>query len=149
MKNALIGLLASTWIAACHSSPGTSEGLPFRSIARGYQTGLAKKGVLVAHDDGEWRALWSRHAASVIPRPDLPSVDFGTDMVVCVMLGTCPTFGYAIEVTRVVPDGDRGVCVEVVERAPIAGEITSQVVTQPFHMIATPRRAGGVRVVAR
>lgn len=149
MNHVLACLVAVTCLAACHTSPSAGRDIPFRSIARGYQTGLAGEGVQVARDEAQWRALWNRHASTVIPRPLLPSVDFDSEMVVCVLLGTRPTFGYAIEVTRIVPDGERGMRIEVSERAPAEGAITSPLVTQPFHMIATPRRTGTCELVVR
>lgn len=148
MKHALVWLLVSTCLAACHSAPSKGSDVPFRSIARGYQTALPDTGVLVARSADEWRALWTRHAASVIPRPDLPKVDFDTDMIVCVLLGSRPTYGYAIEIARVIPNGD-GLRIEVVERSPASDAITNQVVTQPFHMIATARRGGTVELAKR
>ena len=138
---------AALLMCACRATTPASDSVPFQSLARGYQTGIDAASVIVARDAGEWRTLWNRHAALVMPRPDLPEVDFTRDMVVCVTVGSRPSFGYAIEIERIVPDGVRGFTVEVIARKPAPDALLSQIVTQPFHMIVTPRRAGEPTVV--
>ncbi|MBL8859340.1 MAG: protease complex subunit PrcB family protein [Planctomycetes bacterium] len=141
-------VLAAALMCACRATtpaPG-AEGL--RSLARGYQSGITES-VSVARNEAEWRALWSRHAAVVVPRPDLPDVDFARDMVVCVTIGSRPTYGYSVEINRIAPEPEHGFVIEVTEKQPAPDAILSQVVTQPFHMVVTPRRDGAGTVLVR
>jgi len=143
---AMLGLLVAGFLAGCRSSavsPG--DVIPFRTLARGYQSGVSDAGVVVARDEDAWRALWRRHAATVLPRPEPPAVDFEREMVVGVTLGTRSTGGFGVEVARVVAAED-GLFVEATERAPAPGAMVPQVITQPFHMVAVPRREGDVRL---
>lgn len=143
---AMLGLLAFGFLASCRSSavsPG--DVIPFRTLARGYQSGVSDAGVVVARDEDAWRALWRRHAATVLPRPEPPAVDFEHEMVVGVTLGTRSTGGFGVEVARVVAAED-GLVVEATERIPAPGAMVPQVITQPFHMVAVPRREGDVRL---
>lgn len=149
MNSTFLVVVASAFFAACHSTRDVEHDLPFRTIVRGYQSGLAHEGVEVARSEGEWRALWNRHASSVIPRPDLPAVDFTVDMVVCVAVGPRPTFGYAIEIESIVSGSDRGLVIRALEKRPAPDAIQSQVMTQPFHMVATPKQTGKIRLVLR
>jgi len=146
---ALIGL--TTMLGACRSTTTTTttdatDGISFRTIARGYQSAIAGEGVTVVRDADAWRALWNRHTASELPRPDAPAIDFAKEMVVCVTLGQRPTFGYAIEIVRVSDGADAKLVVETRDTRPAKDAILNQVITQPYHMIATPRR-DGVEVV--
>ena len=145
--NVLATVLASlALLCACRSSgssAGESDpGIAFHNLARGYQTGIAGQGVHVVRTADEWRDLWRQHASTVIPAPDAPAVDFTRDMVVCVTIGTRPTYGYAVEIVRLAPVDDGHFRVEIAERTPPPGAMTSAVVTQPYHMVVTAKRAG-------
>jgi hypothetical protein len=144
MNNILLALAVCGLAAACRStSSAVDEGIPFRTIARGYQSGLDGDELQIARNEDEWRAMWKHHTSNVLPRPEPPEVDFDRDMVVCVLTGYKPTTGYGITVVRVIPKGD-GLYVEAVGTTPEFGAILPQVVSHPFHMIAVPRRDGVV-----
>jgi hypothetical protein len=105
--------------------------------------------VRVVRSADEWRALWKKHAATVIPLPESPTVDFSRDMVVCVTIGSRPTYGYGVEIVRIEEVDDAHFKVEVVERKPAPDAITSQVVTTPYHMVVTAAHAGAAELVTR
>ena len=142
MRAAFLLASLATLCACSTTRSSVVDASASRTLVRGYQTGIAEAGVCAARDAGEWRALWARHAATVVPRPDAPEVDFAHDMVVCVTLGTRPTFGYAVEIRRVFQLDDTHVGVEIAETQPAPDAILPQVVTQPYHMVVTPRLAG-------
>lgn len=148
MKNPLqllaVVIVASTLFAACRSA-GARDADSFRTIARGYQSGIIGPCAEVARNEHEWKDLWARHTSTVLPRPDLPPVDFDHDMVVFASVGVRPTTGYALEIERVVPEnGD--LVVQAVERQPARDAILPQVASQPFHIIAMPQHGGRVRL---
>src|SRR5262245_40115049 len=124
---ALWCLAASALLAACHSTP-PDDGVPFRTVARGYQSGITDGGLHVARDEAEWRVMWNQHTSTVIPRPPAPSVDWKSEMVVCVALGARPSGGYGVEITRLVEEKDRLV-VEARERKPAPDAIEPMLVT--------------------
>jgi hypothetical protein len=95
---------------------------------------------VTARTEAEWAAIWRQHAAN---RPE-PTVDFSREMVVGVFLGSRPTAGNGVQIvgTRV----DQGaLVVEYRERRPARGDVTAQVVTSPYHLVALPVRQGAVR----
>lgn len=147
----LAGLLPL--LGACRSTPDAHApedgSIAFRNVSRGYQSAVSDSGVTVARTPDEWRAMWNRHTASVVPRPELPAVDFGSEMVVCARLGTRTTSGYGIEIVRLATDADGALLVATRETKPAADAMLAQVVTQPFHMVATARRDGAVRPALR
>jgi hypothetical protein len=149
MNQALLALALLGLCAGC-SSTAVEGGEPvsFRSLARGYHSGLAEEGVEVARNEMEWKALWQRHTATVLPRPEPPEVDFEREMVLSISLGTRPTGGHAVSVERVLAR-DGSTLVEAVERGPAPDAFVPEVVTQPYHMVAVPRRDGDVELRVR
>jgi hypothetical protein len=141
--------LAAFALAACRTSPSIDREVEFRSLVRGYQSGITGPDACVARTEIEWRDLWSRHASLAIPRADAPAVDFEHDMVLYVSLGPRPTYGYAVEIQRIVPVDAEHLKVEVTETRPAPDAITNQVVTQPYHMVVTARRPGAIEIVPR
>ena len=70
--------------------------VPIETVAAGEQSGVGDPRQVVARAQEEWGRLWQEHA----PRLPIPKVDFGVRMVVGVFLGTRPTSGFAVRVTR-------------------------------------------------
>lgn len=141
----LLVMAAFTLVAGCRSSATADDGIAFRTIARGNQSGLSGADFVLARNPDEWRALWKRHTATVLPSQDLPPVDFEHDMVICVLMGEKPTTGYEIKITRIEPRDD-GYFVRAVGTTPAFGAVMPQVVSRPYHMVVVPRRAGTVTV---
>jgi hypothetical protein len=148
MKNPLLQLgvaIAAGAIVACASTAVVDDD-SFRTIARGYQSGIIGPDVEVARTQNEWEELWARHTSTELPRPELPPVDFDRDMVVFAAVGVRPTTGYAFEIERVEPQITGDLLVEALERVPAPDAILPQVVSQPFHVIAMRKRGGNVRL---
>jgi hypothetical protein len=83
--------------------------------------------------------LWRQHS----PDTARPEVDFRTDMVLALFLGSRPTPGYAVNIASVTNVGD-GLIVRYRETKPPPGTVSIQVLTFPFHMVLIPQRAGRV-----
>lgn len=114
--------------------------LSFTTIARGETSGLDAAREVVVRSAEEWRLLWNEHQ----PARPMPVVDFQTDTVIGVFLGSRPTAGFAVEIAAVRSEGDELV-VEVREERPPPGAVAAQVVTFPFHLIRVPRHDGTIR----
>jgi PrcB C-terminal len=112
---------------------------PVRSLDKGTRSVIVVARQVTIRDQDAWTALWQEHAAS---RPR-PAVDFSSEMVVGVFLGTRPTAGFAAEIMGYrAADGD--LVIQYRESAPPRGAITAQVLTSPFHLVVVPRRPGTV-----
>jgi len=68
-------------------------------------------------------------------------------MVVALFMGERRTGGHEIEVTRVERAGS-GLAVHYRSKSPNPGDMTSQALTQPFHLITLARDDGPVVFVA-
>jgi len=65
--------------------------IPFRTIARGPQSGIRTAGEFVIRSRSEWEALWRRHTAGT-PHPQAAprDLDLSRDMVIAVFAGEVP-----------------------------------------------------------
>ncbi len=114
--------------------------LPVETVAAGERSGVRDARQVVVRAPEDWERLWQEHA----PRQPMPAVDFGERMVVGVFLGTRPTSGFAVRVTRARLAG-QGLVIEYGERQPSANAMVMPVVTSPFQLVSLPKRAGEVR----
>jgi hypothetical protein len=112
---------------------------PVRSLDRGTRSDIVVARQVTIRDQDAWAALWQEHAAA---RPR-PAVDFSSEMVVGVFLGTRPTAGYGAEIVGY-RGADSDVVIQYRESAPPRGAITAQVLTSPFHLVVVLRRTGTV-----
>jgi hypothetical protein len=92
-------------------------------------------------DETEWRRVWARVGGG---RP-APDVSFNTRAVVVVYQGRQATGGYSVEITGIKRVGTV-LAVNVVERRPASGDVTTQVVTSPFVAASIPRPPTGATV---
>lgn len=110
------------------------------TIARDSMSGVGVARQAVARTHDEWSALWRQHAGG---KP-LPKVDFSTRTVVAVFLGSRPSAGYGVEITRTRLDG-KTLIVEWREIAPGRDSLVAQVITSPAVLAAIPRFDGEIR----
>jgi uncharacterized protein (DUF885 family) len=92
-------------------------------------------------DETEWRRVWARVGGG---RP-MPDVSFNTRAVVVVYQGRQATGGYSVEITGIKRVGTV-LAVNVLERRPASGDVTTQVVTSPFVAVSIPRPPTGATV---
>jgi PrcB C-terminal len=111
-----------------------------RTIERGQTSWLDSPRQVVVRTPEEWAALWRSHA----PDRPLPAVDFTKDMVVAIFLGSRPSAGYSVEITGI-KSANSGVVVQYRETEPRSDAVTAQVITDPYHIVATAKQAGEVR----
>lgn len=113
--------------------------LTFTRIAEGPQSAIEEPRQVAVRTAAEWSALWKAHD----PNDPAPPVDFTKTTAVGVFLGTKPTGGHGVEITRVRRDGP-ALVVEYVEHAPPRDALVSQALTSPFQIVAVPRHDGPV-----
>lgn len=111
------------------------------TITRGDSSRIEAPLTVVARTPAEWAALWKQHAGGDDPTPE---VDLSRSMVVGVFLGSRPTAGYAVEITRIEKRSTELVVVYR-EQRPAFDAMVAQVLTAPFHVVRTGAYAGAVR----
>jgi hypothetical protein len=135
-------LLALLLMTGCSVS---AQPLELQTIARGYNSGITERESVLITSSDEWADHWRRHASIFVPPPDPPPVDFASGAVVAVHLGERRTGGYSVRVADArLENGE--LKVTAVESRPAPGAITTQALTQPYHMVRLPRVAPGTRL---
>jgi hypothetical protein len=114
----------------------------FTNVAKGDMSGQQTTRQVTVRTAAEWKALWNDHA----PTEKMPSVDFATNMVVGIFLGSKPSTGHEVEIVGVRTQ-ERDLIVEYVRKQPGRGTIAAQILTEPFHLVAVPKHAGTVRFI--
>jgi PrcB C-terminal len=114
----------------------------FKTLESGVQSDIERPREVVARTIDEWKALCAAHAGG---RP-CPQVDVSRSTVIGVFLGTRPTAGFGVAITKVERDGD-ALVVTWRERAPDPNDIAAQMITMPYALVTVDRFAGPVRFV--
>jgi hypothetical protein len=117
-----------------------AAGPEMTTIARGPMSAITDARQVVVRSSAEWETLWKEHG---VTQP-LPVVNFSKEIVAAVFLGSRPTGGFNVEILSTRLEGD-ALIVEYGERRPGRGDIVSQVLTSPFHIVRLPAHEGSVR----
>ena len=110
------------------------------TVARGPMSSISERKEVVVRSNAEWTALWKEHGSS----QQTPDVNFSNEMVVAVFLGSRPTGGFSVELVGARVENDV-LIVDYAEQRPGRGDIVSQVLTSPFHIVKLPAHTGAVR----
>jgi len=113
--------------------------VPITTIGQGSQSGIESRREVLVRTAGEWQTLWKEHE----PDAPLPRVDFEKSMVIGVFLGFRNTGGYSVAITSIERAGDE-IVVTWKESRPGPQDVTSQVLTFPFHLVRIERLDGRV-----
>jgi len=106
----------------------------YRSVGKGYRSGVRAPLQIVARNQGEWSALWRQHASGDSSSRPPPTIDFGKEIVVGLFLGEKPTGGYDVQISRAEQTND-GLTIYYREKSPPPGGMVTQALTQPFHIV--------------
>lgn len=104
--------------------------MDFKTIDKGFRSGVTSPERLVIKDAQTWQDLWKRHS----PMRPMPAVDFSTRMLIAVFAGEKATGGYAITIYKVAEEG-KTITVHFHEISPPPDAIVVQVITQPYHIV--------------
>ena len=125
----LTGAVAPTEIAMKPTHPAI-----FRSVGKGYRSGVRLPLQIVARTQSEWDAVWQQHVLGDSSSRPPPVVDFEKEVVVALFLGDKPTGGYDVRISRAEQSHDT-LTIHYQERNPPPGGMVNQTLTQPFHIV--------------
>jgi hypothetical protein len=111
-----------------------------KSVDKGPMSGIDTARQVTLRSAAEFATLWKSHAAD----RKMPDVDFNSNMVVGIFLGSRPTAGFGVEIVSAQPE-DGALVVRYKETRPSRDAISAQVITTPFHLVAVPKVEGTVR----
>jgi hypothetical protein len=115
--------------------------IPFSSIEKGSASGITTPTTLVVRRQEDWHRIWARHASVRTPTPGPPQIDFSQEIVIAVFAGERMTGGFTVQVTAI--EESAGVIrVTYREIGPPPDSLLTQALTQPYHLVTTPRVEG-------
>lgn len=130
--------------SSAFDAPG-EESIAFETLVQGVSSRITTKQEVVIEDKDAWLAFWEEHQTGDFPSLtgnfapssiSLPKVDFTKEVVIAVFMGEQRTGGYAIgieEINILKKEGEAVVTVDVTKPNP--QDMTTQALTQPFHII--------------
>lgn len=127
-------------LAACDSpsAPDTPQPLILKGITQPGFSGYDTPQRLVIRTQADWEAAWATIWRRTSYVPALPAVDFSRDVVLIAAAGQKPSLHFiAIEAAYATRDA---ATVTVRSYSPVAGCITTPVITTPADVVQMPRR---------
>ena len=111
-----------------------------RTIAQDDMSAIDEPRQVVARTPTDWESLWRAHGSN---KP-APKVDFSTESVVAIFLGSRPTPGYSAHFIRAGLK-EKVLTLEWVERRPEDDAIRAQVMTSPALFAVIPKFDGEIK----
>lgn len=117
----------------------------------GQHSGIHNQQVRLVRTQAEWLVLWREHSSLQLPGPELPQIDFESQMLIAVFLGERPTSGFGVQLQRLralaaVQGQAPQLEALALESRPDPDTLQAQVITSPFHMLLAPRTPGVTRL---
>jgi len=109
--------------------------IEFTTIESGALSGVTEPMDLVVKGESEWDYLWDLTHRNLVPKPDLPKIDFKKEMVLASLMGERTSSGYKIEICAVTLE--EGIIEVKVKNHETPGNLT--LMTQPYHIVTIPK----------
>jgi hypothetical protein len=126
----MIGLVFTLALAVMQPPPSPAP----RTIEKGDQSNIESAKQILVRTEAELRKLWQEHA----PDRPMPKVDFSREMVVGVFMGSRPNAGFSTAIVSATA-ANGALMVRYSENKPVAGTVTAQILTFPYHLVAIPK----------
>jgi len=125
----------------------TTERTAVDTLLSASTSGFDESAELVLRDATAFATAW-RTAHNGVAGNEPPIVDFRSDMVVVLALGTHRTGGYSVRFDRMTTDGS-GAIVHYTVTRPGPDCMTTQMITSPLQVVRVPRVEGTIRFERR
>jgi hypothetical protein len=110
---------------------------------RSSYSGFAVRRRIIVRDAATWQTGWHQFVGSVTPKPEAPTIDFSTKMVLIATMGSRSSGGYSISIDRVSMNGDAMLAV-VREVSPGRRCIVTAAFSAPATAVVVPVTTGDV-----
>ena len=127
-------IVGSVLILQFGITPIDGEPVPFTEIEQGAYCGLKARVNFVITDNDTWSTLWTDINNISTGYPDLPYVNFTSEIVIAVFLGEFVTGGYVAEITSIVVS-ESEITVYIKEQHPGSSCVLTMALTQPYHIV--------------
>jgi hypothetical protein len=109
--------------------------IEFTTIEAGTLSGVTEPMDLLVKGESEWEYLWDLTHRNLVPKPEVPKIDFEKEMVLATLMGERNSSGYKIEIYDIGLE-DKIIKVKV-KNYETPGNLT--IMTQPYHIVKIRR----------
>ena len=111
-----------------------SRDIAFMNLQQGWKSGVEHTSIVEIHDKSSWEEFWLArdHGGTT---GELPPVNFDTHFVIAFYLGSRPSGGYSVEITRIVASTATAT-LHVTEMTPGKRCTVITAVATPYHYVA-------------
>lgn len=100
--------------------------------------GVREKKEVVITDAETWQSVWQDLNSVREPMPELPQVDFSSQMILAVFMGEQRSGGYGINIDNIYKKDD-DLFVKIVEKKPDPKGGVTLALTHPYHIVVIPK----------
>lgn len=118
----------------------------FETVDKGDYCAIDNFSHYIAKNPKDMELMWKEMHSRRSPQPELPTVNFGEEMIIGLYAGEKPHGGYGLEITRLVETED-ALEVHVVEKTPEPGMVYTQALIHPYHLVKTTKIDKEVRFI--
>lgn len=111
---------------------------------KGYYCGYSQSLKQGIYTQSQWKETWEKAHSLILPKPELPRIDFEKEMVIAVFMGEQNSGGYEIIIKEITMT-DKEVIVKVEEKTPAAETLNTMALTQPYHIAVIAKSSFSVR----
>jgi hypothetical protein len=140
---ALVCVIAA---AGCGGFPTAPGSVGLTTVIQTDGSGFNTEATTVVTDQTTWQSVWQDLNRGKSPIPALPSIDFGTEIVLVVTMGAQPSSGYVVTVESARFE-DSVITVDVTMTSPGTRCVGLTVVTGPVHVVRLTRPPGRLPTV--
>jgi protease stability complex PrcB-like protein len=105
-----------------------------RTIDKGDQSNIDDARQVVVRNEVDWARLWQQHA----PDRPRPQIDFTSETIVALFMGSRPNAGFSTAIVSAT-EGGGALIVRYTETRPGRDTVSAQVLTSPYHIVAIAR----------
>ncbi|MEL6674977.1 MAG: protease complex subunit PrcB family protein [Bacteroidota bacterium] len=129
-------------LSACKSQQSGSSSQPMQTtvLMKGEMCGIEKAQNLLIRDLETFQSMWETYGKNQMPAPKMPDIDFATQAIIAVFMGTQSNGGYNVSVAEVAEEGSL-LKVKVTHTVPGSNCLTTMAITQPFQMVSIAKPA--------
>ena len=115
------------------SKPETEEKIEIKKEWKGSRCGYVEPSKSVISTEDQWMKTWDKMFHHLLPKPELPKIDFDSEMILAAFMGQRRTGGYVIRIKRIIKT-DKDIVAYIEEKEPDPESLRTQALTQPYHV---------------
>lgn len=133
-------------MAISEGGPERGEKIRIEKEWKGLQSGYTFPSKFIIETEVQWEEVWDKIHRFRLPRPELPKIDFETEMVIAVFMGVQKSGSYDIRIVEIL-QAEKEIRVMVRQREPSPDTVQTMALTQPYHVVVIEKSPLPIRFI--